>query len=283
MENKNENLTDIEKAKELFAYEMTEILLNFREEMAKPKANPDAAYLDAEVPAAQLEYAAPEIALKGIGYHMPEQTAPFEAAVLRAEAVKPVRLTAGSAVVPELLPVPEISAQDPAAIRAAVTQTELTVPGADSAGKLIAAAAFRQGAPQIAVSLPAEIPEAPQIAALPAEAAVPQIAVTVPDTAVNCAVFAAKQAEIPAAKLPDSADYPVPVIDGSRFSLPQAEDVSVSVAYELPQTAGFRMPEIPQHTVTAPQYPEVPEKPDISGAVTDILAAVRAEISRMNG
>ena len=278
MENKNENLTDIEKAKELFEYEMTEILLNFREEMAKPKANPDAAYLDAEVPAAQLEYAAPEIALKGIGYDVPEQNAALGTVSLQAEPVKQIAVSAAALNAPENVKIPAAAKLDSAAIRSAVVQKEIAVPGRIPADMAAIGQPLKADAVQVMLSVPADASETVRIAPLPADAKAEQIAAAVPDTAVDFDVLKAVPAELPAAKLPDSVKFGNVNFDGTQFAIPKADNVTVTVAYEPVNDGGFRMPEIPQHKVTAPQYPDVPEKPDISGAVTDILAAVRAEI-----
>ena len=63
-----EEQSSLERAKALFEYEMTEVLLNFRQEAATMKGRDSSEYLSMEVPSAGVEYAAPAVALEGIGY-----------------------------------------------------------------------------------------------------------------------------------------------------------------------------------------------------------------------
>ena len=63
-----QEMTSLDRAKELFEYEMTEVLLNFKSEVStmRGKAEPD--YINREVPKAGVAYEAPDIAVEGIDY-----------------------------------------------------------------------------------------------------------------------------------------------------------------------------------------------------------------------
>ena len=60
-----QELTSIERAKALFEYEMTEVLLNFKNEVRAVKDSPAAEYINMEVPKSGVAYDAPDIAVEG--------------------------------------------------------------------------------------------------------------------------------------------------------------------------------------------------------------------------
>ena len=63
-----QEMTSIERAKELFEYEMTEVLLNFRSEVSTMRGKAEPGYVNREVPKAGVAYEAPDIAVAGIDY-----------------------------------------------------------------------------------------------------------------------------------------------------------------------------------------------------------------------
>ena len=99
----NEDLlefSDAEKIKELFEYEMTEVLLGFKKEAVRFKRKDVSEYLDMDLPQTGIEYASPEIELNGIEYSETEKIAPFSV------SVKETPSSEGN--VPEIPKVPDV-------------------------------------------------------------------------------------------------------------------------------------------------------------------------------
>ena len=103
MENNKETLTDIDKAKELFEYEMTEILLNLHGKFDNVGKDITSEYLNMEIEEPKLEYAAPEITLTGISYEQ-QSSGKLEKVDLKADAVK--------------IELPELPSAEPVAVKA---------------------------------------------------------------------------------------------------------------------------------------------------------------------
>lgn len=61
-------LQTMEKTKLLFEYEMTSVLLNFRNEVKNLKGKDVSEYLDMEVPKASVDFTAPDIQLESVGF-----------------------------------------------------------------------------------------------------------------------------------------------------------------------------------------------------------------------
>ena len=56
------------------------------------------------------------------------------------------------------------------------------------------------------------------------------------------------------------------------------EKVEIRIPYAPVRTDGIRIPQLPVRSITVQEYPEVPETPDFSVEISDILEAVKGEI-----
>ena len=204
-----------------------------------------------------------------------------------------------SPVMPEIGEIPQMS--PPAfSVRTEMTLSAPEMPPAAEKPALPGInAAAKVSAPQI------RLPEqtAVSIRDIPAQTAVPKLSADFPDTAPAAAVSFSEpeasvhgetfgQADVPdvsGMKPPDgllpeinvSADTGADVsfeLKRPRFTPAAAEPVRVSVSYAQPAQVSFETAKAPQVTMTAPAYPEIPDKPDITAAADEILEAVRAEI-----
>ncbi len=70
--------SDPERVKELFEYEMTQVLLGFKEEKVRFSRRDVSEYIDMELPDADVQYSTPDIELKGIEYENAEELKPLE-------------------------------------------------------------------------------------------------------------------------------------------------------------------------------------------------------------
>lgn len=70
--------SDIDRVKELFEYEMTEVLLGFKEEKVRFKRKDVSEYIDMELPKTDVDFSSSEIELKGIEYQDAKDIKPIE-------------------------------------------------------------------------------------------------------------------------------------------------------------------------------------------------------------
>lgn len=276
-EEKKPELTDIDKAKALFEYEMTQVLLGFKNEVKKMKAKDVSEYLGMDVPDAGVEYSAPEADVKGIGYtdaHSPEMQ----------------EITPQEAQISVNVSVPEASVVDLSFGCEYTVSASVSVPAEKTVGSLAIKGDFE---PSSQVSVPeAGKVSVPAVGAAQVKAVtvhkysdVPAAAVPVPAKVeagdISVSVPAAEKAQIPAltgvtdVSASVKADVPA-AVDADGFVLAAAEVGSVNVS--VPDTA---VPEIPAVSSPEPkvaEYPAIPPKPDFSAIYSDIIESVRAEL-----
>ncbi|MBR6045154.1 MAG: hypothetical protein IKP47_05920 [Ruminococcus sp.] len=327
MENNNDKLAElnIERAKALFEYEMTAVLLAAAEEK-EAQQNLLNEYLEMEIDKPEVVFGAPEFKAEGVGYEAPGEIRAPEFTAPEAEKFDGLE----DYREPESFTLPGMpGAADPRKAVAAVFPKEAAAAEAFDAGKLSAAAEVKE-LPKVSVSaaeIPAgfkpldadmagsvpevkapetgvgavpgiEIPELPAAAAVSAvdtgldvnagkagvgfEAPACEVSVEaeVPDTAADMTVFAIAPVVMTEIKAAVDLSGAEALAKGGAgmFKLPEAQPVSVSVNYVPAEPVSFELADIPHEKAAAPVYPEIPDKPDITAAVDEILEAVRAEL-----
>ena len=246
-----QELTSIERAKALFEYEMTEVLLNFKNEVRAVKDSPAAEYINMEVPKSGVAYDAPDIAVEGIGY---TETAADVA--LDADALQIETSAAFGGEVPE---VPEITLDsgfeaklDEAAFAPAVVSVR-EVKLADS----------------IAADLTTVAPEVPEVPELDTEAlfAVPAEEFDLPSVAVPDARTEPTVFDIPPAEMltVPAIHADAPAVDTASLTAGEAAPVAVEVSVELPGAVSvpeidapeLRPVEVEVSEIAAPAVPDL--------------------------
>ncbi len=296
---------ELAKIKASLEYEMTTVMLNLRGKFDRvdKKNVQQNEYLEKEIEKPQLSYDIPVFEAAGIGCELPDTKVSLADTVLNAEPVSVDAIPFETAV-PEIpviseiraeqiqseIQIPEISdanpavcfpaleVSDPEQMRSAAAESIPEIPPAFSAPVLADAAAAVSLANSIRISIPAETAELTQFSPIP-EPVWNDIRVDVPAASVDNSVFAIPSAEPPAASVPD---VPVPEhISESSFLLPPPGEVKINMQYEPVKATEFQIPVMPAPAIrstAAQDYPEIPEMPDFSGAVSEILAAAMSEI-----
>ena len=275
MENNKETLTDIDKAKELFEYEMTEILLNLHGKFDNVGKDITSEYLNMEIEEPKLEYDAPEITLTGISYEQ-QSSGKLEKVDLKADAVK--------------IELPELPSAEPVAVKAIdkadvdmqAVKAALSGTAADaskfSAKGLIAGIEKASQPRVISVDVNVSEAEAPILSELPKAAPVPEINIEMPEVAVDSGRFTVAAPDKPEIKI---SSFPM-LSEASAFKcifeLIAPEREKISIGYEPTGTDGFAVPELHRSSVTLPRYTQPAPKPDVSSIFYDLMEAVKSEI-----
>lgn len=267
MENKKEVLTDMEEAKELFEYEMTAVLLNFKNEVDEIGKDVNTEYIEMEIDKPELEYKAPEIELSGIAYEQAEIK----------NSLNEVSLSAGEIGIELSSDVssPEVSVKTdvgkPEVDKEAFKASAVSVPAALEIPKV--GDVQKQYVTDIAVAV--ELPKISVPVGLDdVRSAVEAPSVSVPDTDISQQAFELPQAEKPQA---DIKGTEVSAISREMFGISPAEKVELSITPISVTETDIKVPELPKNDISMPKYPEVPEKPDFSAYYEDILTAVGKE------
>ena len=292
---------EVEKIKASLAYEMTSVMLSLKGKFDRvDKESVKNEYLETEVGKPQLSYASPQIEVGGIACGLPETQITLGDPALTAE---PVRIGAipFDASAPELpaipeigterlqaavqvpvtaesfapVQIPELPAADPEQMRSIIAGKIPEPAAADSFAGLADAVGRMPGADSIRIELRVETAAPPQCGTLP-ETEWNDIRVAVPETSVDNTLFAFPSAEISVAPVSVAAE--TVRIDESSFLLPPPEKVEIRIPYAPVRTDGIRIPQLPVRSITVQEYPEVPETPDFSVEISDILEAVKGEI-----
>lgn len=276
MEENKAVLTDMKEAKELFEYEMTAVLLNVKGSFGEMNKEAGSEYLDMEVPKTEIDYKAPDIELSGIGYTASDEikTEAFSAEPFRVQSPD-ITLGTADTTVHQFDAGSFRPAIDKGAFAAAaVSGTDSISFGTDfekpdlSAAKTAAAekAALGTGVSAQALISGAESAKTavkPEVSIGAAETAVPEISAfgKLPEQKVTGKV---------GVTLPDSSV-------SAAYTLPAAEKPEVKAA--VPKLGiGFEMPVFQKSGTTAPKFPEIPEKPDHSAYISEILDSIRQEL-----
>ena len=294
---------EIARIKATLEYEMTSVMLNLRGKFDRvdKKNVQQNEYLEKEIEKPQLSYSAPVIEVAGIDCDLPETQVALAETVLTAEPVHVDAITFDTAK-PELPVLPEFGAEqiqadiqvpvipdtnsaacfqelalpDPEQMRTVIAEGIPETASAFSAEVFADAAGTVNLADSITISVPVQTAEPPQCGTVP-EPVWNDIRVMIPDASVNNSVFAIPSAELPAVPVPDVPE-PEP-INESSFLLPPSE-VKINIQYEPIQAAGFQIPVMPAPAIRStavPDEPVIPDMPDFSGALSEILAAAKSE------
>ncbi|MBR1764671.1 MAG: hypothetical protein IJ746_04690 [Ruminococcus sp.] len=245
MENERDELyeANIEKAKALFEYEMTSVLLAVVEENKAGKERVRK-YMEMEVAEPKLEYTAPELEPQEVSFEAPsEQIVPpaFEEPEIsvKVEGLSEIAETHGFAA-------PELAADTALRESAAASLPTVADVGSFSAEALQNAAAADIPPAELSLSpLPEDM--GPMEVSLEADIHIEAPSLDIPETAESFDLGIAESAAV-------TADIPLPPTDakaGLAFRLPEAEvtpaEIEVAAAPELPT---LTLPEAPK--VTAP-------------------------------
>ena len=303
-----QEMTSIERAKELFEYEMTEVLLNFRSEVSTMRGKAAPGYVNREVPKAGVAYEAPDIAVAGIDYTEENTDIALDTDAVRADfavsfdgAVPEIPVfTQQTAVTTEA---PAFTAEVPdipvfradalfAAPKAQTAAVSVAVPEAQIGASFALPSAEQGEAPVMNTDVP------PVDAARFAVGAVSTAEVTVENIEVPVVAIAEPAAvslEQPALSIAEVSAPAVPAISVQTdaafpaIDVPQTESVSlvydekkaptVEIDVAVPETA---LPTlsigIPENRETAPvPYPEIPETPGFSAYYAEITEAIKQE------
>lgn len=303
-----QEMTSIERAKELFEYEMTEVLLNFRSEVSTMRGKAASGYVNREVPKAGVAYEAPDIAVAGIDYTEENTDIALDTDAVRADfavsfdgAVPKIPVfTQQTAVTTEA---PAFSAEVPdipvfradalfAAPKAQTAAVSVAVPEAKIGASFALPSAEQGEAPVMNTDVP------PVDAARFAVGAVSSAEVSVENIEVPVVAIAEPAAvslEQPALSIAEVSAPAVPAISVQTdaafpaIDVPQTESVSlvydekkaptVEIDVAVPETA---LPTlsigIPENRETAPvPYSEIPETPDFSAYYAEITEAIKQE------
>lgn len=326
---------NIEKAKALFEYEMTSVLLAEKEadEAAKERIRQ---YMEMEIDKPEVSYTAPEQAPAEIDPGLVTEAAAmpdFSLPQITAEAD-------GLPIVAKTHPFvsPEFSKDTD--IRSKVTLSEPVDPASYgfSAEGLFSFSEKNEAAPLnkedmldadmfeaglkglklqtdikplsdvaqgISISGPVDIPERvnTKIVFSPAEYTPPKADVKIPSTTETGFDFKKPDAEVSVGeiKLPgnqeipefniitgfkpekslseEAADIKVPEPGKWGFTLPPAKKAEVSVDYRPAVPVSFEVVKPAERKISAPEYPDVPDAPDISAYVDDIMETLRSDMS----
>lgn len=303
-----QEMTSIERAKELFEYEMTEVLLNFRSEVSTMRGKAAPGYVNREVPKAGVAYEAPDIAVAGIDYTEENTDIALDTDAVRADfavsfdgAVPEIPVfTQQTAVTTEA---PAFTAEVPdipvfradalfAAPKAQTAAVSVAVPEAQIGASFALPPAEQGEAPVMNTDVP------PVDAARFAVGAVSSAEVSVENIEIPVVAIAEPAAvslEQPALSIAEVSAPAVPAISVQTdaafpaIDVPQTESVSlvydekkaptVEIDVAVPETA---LPTlsigIPENRETAPvPYPEIPETPDFSAYYAEITEAIKQE------
>ena len=260
-----QEMTSIERAKELFEYEMTEVLLNFRSEVSTMRGKAAPGYVNREVPKAGVAYEAPDIAVAGIDY-----TEENTDIALDTDAVRADFAVSFDGAVPE--------------IPVFTQQTAVTTE---------------------APAFTAEVPDVPQVSISEMQAAeVQTVTAEVPDIPVfrADALFAAPKAQtaavsvaVPEAKIGASFALPsaeqgeapvmntdVPPVDAARFAVGAVSTAEVTVenievpvvaiaeAIAEPAAVSLEQPALSIAEVSAPAVPAISVQTDAAFPAIDV-------------
>ena len=256
-----QEMTSIERAKELFEYEMTEVLLNFRSEVSTMRGKAASGYVNREVPKAGVAYEAPDIAVAGIDY-----TEENTDIALDTDAVRADFAVSFDGAVPE--------------IPVFTQQTAVTTE---------------------APAFTAEVPDVPQVSIPEMQAAeVQTVTAEVPDIPVfrADALFAAPKAQtaavsvaVPEAQISPSFALPsveqgdapimntdVPSVDAARFAVGAVSTAEVTVenievpvvAIAEPAAVSLEQPALSIAEVSAPAVPAISVQTDAAFPAIDV-------------
>ena len=279
-----QELIDIEEKKEQFEYEMTQVLLMFKNEAEALKAKDVSEYLEMEVGKAEVSFEAPEIEVKGV----------------KAAKIAEVKEIAPSENVFEVsvsgIEVPEVKKAEQVIFVEFVASVNTYVPKVPVFSGI---SGVKADAPEKAVNI-AEVPDV--------NVKVPEniaYEVSIPETAKyeeNIPSYTSKAIE---AFEVGKVSAAVPEIEKFTVSddLKVTGTVSVSISENMPETAinsdSFVLGEVkaekfsvsvtdtamPAITVLPvpqkaeiPKYPEIPPKPDFSSYYNDIIEALKGEL-----
>ena len=310
MEDEREKLynMNMERAKALFEYEMTSVMLAvvedtdganrraIRSSVEMEIGEPKVGYEVPEIEPQTADFDAPEVRALQAGFELPEQsvsieglpetakTRAFEAPTLSGE----ISAAEVAASLPDTAGLEGFSAAGltaEAELPKAKIEVTATPVGIAPIGELPAAEieSPELELPETGGGFGFDLGEAPTVSAeIDAPEAEIGFSFELPQAEISVGeVEVAKAPKLPDLKLPEAkveavaAEVQVPQVAASAFELPQSERVTVSVDYEPAEPVSFETA-MPVISRAAPEYPEIPEAPDISADISEILELVKA-------
>lgn len=226
-------LEDIDRVKELFEYEMTQVLLNFKSEISEIKSRTNSEYLNMELPKASVDFEAPEVAVKGIDYSESGMIGGFETPEM-----------AVSAPVVNIGAVPEVKA-----VSVKLEKTE-SVKDAEKHIEAVAVPDVRMKfeKPVLKAADSIDAPAVPEIGfgtALgeAADVSAPELGIVGTGSIAINTSFEVKQAAAPEICIPETS------LDASAFELPALSGTGETASVKIPETKQFEMPVFSQIAV----------------------------------
>lgn len=303
-----QEMTSIERAKELFEYEMTEVLLNFRSEVSTMRGKAASGYVNREVPKAGVAYEAPDIAVAGIDYTEENTDIALDTDAVRADFA--VSFDGAVPKIPVFTQQTAVTTEAPA-FTAEVPDIPVFRADALFAAPKAQTAAVSVAVPEAQIGASFALPPAEQGEAPVMNTDVPPVDATrFAVGAVSTAEVTVENIEVPVVAIaePAAVSLEQPALSIAEVSAPAVPAISVQTdaafpAIDVPQTESVSLPSgavtaptveidvavpetalptlsigIPENRETAPvPYPEIPETPDFSAYYAEITEAIKQE------
>ncbi len=216
-----QEMTSIERAKELFEYEMTEVLLNFRSEVSTMRGKAAPGYVNREVPKAGVAYEAPDIAVAGIDYTEENTDIALDTDAVRADFA--VSFDGAVPEIPVFTQQTAVTTEAPAFTAEVPDVPQVSIPEMQAAE---------------VQTVTAEVPDIPVFradalfAAPKAQTAAVSVAVPEAQIGASFALPSAEQGEAPV------MNTDVPPVDAARFAVGAVSTAEVTVEnIEVPVVA----------------------------------------------
>ena len=256
-----QEMTSIERAKELFEYEMTEVLLNFRSEVSTMRGKAASGYVNREVPKAGVAYEAPDIAVAGIDYTEENTDIALDTDAVRADFA--VSFDGAVPEIPVFTQQTAVTTEAPAFTAEVPDVPQVSIPEMQAAE---------------VQTVTAEVPDIPVFradalfAAPKAQTAAVSVAVPEAQIGASFALPSAEQGEAPV------MNTDVPPVDAARFAVGavSSADVAVentavpTVAIPEPAAVSLEQPALSIAEVSAPAVPAISVQTDAAFPAIDV-------------
>jgi len=256
-----QEMTSIERAKELFEYEMTEVLLNFRSEVSTMRGKVAPGYVNREVPKAGVAYEAPDIAVAGIEYTEEKTDIALDTDAVRADFA--VSFDGAVPEIPVFTQQTAVTTEAPAFTAEFPDVPQVSIPEIQAAE---------------VQTVTAEVPDIPVFradalfAAPKAQTAAVSVAVPEAQIGASFALPSAEQGEAPV------MNTDVPPVDAARFAVGAVSTAEVTVenievpvvAIAEPAAVSLEQPALSIAEVSAPAVPAISVQTDAAFPAIDV-------------
>ena len=256
-----QEMTSIERAKELFEYEMTEVLLNFRSEVSTMRGKAASGYVNREVPKAGVAYEAPDIAVAGIEYTEENTDIALDTDAVRADFA--VSFDGAVPEIPVFTQQTAVTTEAPAFTAEVPDVPQVSIPEMQAAE---------------VQTVTAEVPDIPVFradalfAAPKAQTAAVSVAVPEAQIGASFALPPAEQGEAPV------MNTDVPPVDATRFAVGAVSSAEVSVenieipvvAIAEPAAVSLEQTALSIAEVSAPAVPAISVQTDAAFPAIDV-------------